>query len=198
VVGFAQSQTLKYAANTFEQPRFNLQIVTERASIRFIIQPFLLTIGFSMFLDTLLRLIALHAGTPVAVSQATLSLMFVVLGMILIGISLGIVTKTKEKLLQHRWVLSAAIALTLGAIFFVMIPAAFSFYIDPDLEFFSAISFTTLIHGVIGVPAITTALIYAFGDLPQHVRKWMRITAVLWIADLGLGVVLFVQMMGLI
>ena len=150
-----------------------------------------------MVLETLLGLVALHAGIPAVISQATLSLMFVVLGMVLIGIGLGYITKTQEKLLQHRWVLSAAIALTLGAVFLVMIPAAFTFYIDPDLEFFSGLSFTTLIHGILGVPAVTTALIYAFGDLPQNVKKWMRITAVFWIADVGLGVVLFVQMMGL-
>ncbi len=151
-----------------------------------------------MFLEVLLRLIVLHAGTPVAVSQATLSLMFVVLGMTLIGISFGFILKTKERLLQHRMVLSAAIALGLGSIFLVMIPSAFAFYIDPDLEFFSSLSFTTMIHGILGVPAVTTALIYAFGDLPIHTKKWMRITALLWIADLGLGVVLFFQMMGLL
>ncbi len=150
-----------------------------------------------MFLEPLLRLIVLHAGTPVAVSQATLSLMFVVLGMLLMGVSVVFVAKTKERILQHRWILSAVIALALGAIFLVMIPAAFTFYIDPDLEFFSSLSYTTLVHGILGVPALTTAIIYAFGDLPQNIRKWMRITVFLWIADLILGVVLFVQMMGL-
>jgi uncharacterized membrane protein YozB (DUF420 family) len=116
--------------------------------------------------------------------------MFVVLGMTLIGISLGSVTKTKEKL-QHRWVLSAAIALTLGAVLLVMVPSAFTFYIDPDVEFLYALSYTTIIHGILGVLAVTSGLIYAFGDRPQNVRKWMRITAVLWLADLGLGVLLF-------
>lgn len=151
-----------------------------------------------MFLETLLNLIALHAGTPVVVSQTTLTLMFVVLGLLLIGITFGFVEKTKEKLLQHRWILSVAIALTLGAIFLVMVSAAFTFYIDPDVEFFSGLSLTTISHGVIGVFAVTTALIYAFGDLPQNVKKWMRITALLWVADLGLGVLLFIQMMGLL
>ncbi len=151
-----------------------------------------------MFLETLLTFIVLHAGIPVVISQAILSLMFVVLGMMLIGISMSVITKTRDKLLQHRWVLSATIALTLGAVFLVMIPAAFTFYIDSDLKFFSGLSYTTLVHAILGVPAITTALIYAFGDLPQNVKKWMRITAVLWIATLGLGVLLFVQMMGLV
>lgn len=159
---------------------------------------FHLPMAFAMFFVVLLGLVALHAGTPVVVSQATLTLMFVVLGMTLTRISLGFVTKTKEKLLQHRWVLSAAIALTLGAVFLVMVPSAFTFYINPDVEFFSVLSYTTIIHGILGVLAVTSALIYPFGDLPQNVKKWMRIAAVLWLADLWLGVLLFFQMMGLI
>jgi uncharacterized membrane protein YozB (DUF420 family) len=145
-----------------------------------------------------MKLIVLHAGTPPAVSQATLTLMFVVLGIIVIGIGFGRLTKTKESLLQHRWALSAAIVLALAAIFFVMLPSAFRYYVDPDVEFFSALSYTTIIHGIIGVPAVVTGLIYAFGDLPKNVKKWMRITAVLWIADMAVGVFLFLLMLGLL
>jgi len=151
-----------------------------------------------MFLESLMRLIVLHAGTPVEVSQATLTLMFVVLGIILIGIGFGYLTKTRENLLQHRWALSAAILLSVGAIFVVMLPSAFRFYIDPDVEFFSSMSYTTMIHGVIGVPAVTTAIIYAFGDLPRNVRKWMRITAFLWVADMIIGILLYFQMIGIL
>jgi uncharacterized membrane protein YozB (DUF420 family) len=43
-----------------------------------------------------------------------------------------------------------------------------------------------------------TALIYVFGDLPTQVKKWMRVTAVLWVATLALGVVMFLQMLELI
>ena len=151
-----------------------------------------------MFLESLMRLIVMHAGTPVEVSQATLTLMFVVLGIILLGIGFGYLTKTRENLLQHRWALSAAILLSVGAIFVVMLPSAFRFYIDPDVEFFSSMSYTTMIHGVIGVPAVTTAIIYAFGDLPRNVRKWMRITAFLWVADMIIGILLYFQMMGIL
>jgi len=145
-----------------------------------------------------LRLIVLHAGTPVELSQATLMLMFVVLGLLLNGIGFGRVVKTKESLLYHRWILSAAVVLTLLAVFLVMLPSAFRFYIDPDVMFFSNVSITTVIHGIVGVPAVATAVIYAFGDLPKKIRKWMRLTAILWIADIGLGVVLFLQMLELI
>jgi uncharacterized membrane protein YozB (DUF420 family) len=124
--------------------------------------------------------------------------MLVVLGIMVIGIGFGFLTKTKENLLQHRWTLSAAIVLALGAIFLVMLPAAFRFYVDPDVEFFSSLSYTAMIHGIIGVPAVTTAVIFAFGELPKNVKKWMRITALLWITDIAFGIVLFLQMMELV
>lgn len=55
-----------------------------------------------MFSNFLAQLIALHAGTPVALSQLTLTLIFVVLGVLLIGIGFGFLAKSKESFLQHR------------------------------------------------------------------------------------------------
>ncbi len=150
-----------------------------------------------MFFSTLAT-VFLHAGIPVSLSQLTLTIMLVAFGISLTGMGFGRLTKTRESLLQHRWTLTAAIILALSVISLVMVPAAFLFYIDPDLQFFSSLSISTLIHGIIGFPAVVTALIYAFGDLPTRIRKWMRITAVLWITSLVLGVVLFLQMLSII
>lgn len=139
--------------------------------------------------------LVMHAGTSTWVSQLVLTLMFVVLGLLMVGIGFGFLMKSKEGLLEHRWILSVSVALTLGAVFFVMLPTAFRFYADPDVEVFSSLSITTIIHAIIGFPALVTAIIYAFGDLPQKARKWMRITAALWLAALAFGIVLFLQMM---
>ena len=146
----------------------------------------------------LFNLIALHAGTPVVVSQTTLTAMFVVLGIILIGIGFGSVSKNRESLLLHRWSMSVAVALASGAILLVMIPTAFNFYIDPDLQFFSSLSFFTLFHAVIGAFAITLGLIYAFGDLPQKLRRWMRWASIFWVGSLALGTIVFLEMLGLL
>jgi len=124
--------------------------------------------------------------------------MFVVLGILLIGVGFGRLSKDKQSIRLHRWTLTTALTLTLAAAFLVMVPSAFRFYIDPDVEFFSSLSIVTLIHAAVGAPAAVSALIYAFGDLPVNVRKWMRITATLWIAALVLGVVMFLQMLSLI
>ncbi|MGZ4850306.1 MAG: hypothetical protein ACXV2C_02870 [Candidatus Bathyarchaeia archaeon] len=155
-------------------------------------------LGKTMF-QYWLRIIALHAGTPPVVSQTIMSVMFVSLGVFLMGIGFGYLTKTRENLLQHRWVLSAAVALSLGAIFFAMLPSLIRYYGDTDVEFYSALSGTTLLHAIVGAPAIIIATYYVFGILPKkNLKKWMRWTAVLWIASIVLGIVLFLQMFNLL
>ena len=144
------------------------------------------------------QLIALHGATPVIVSQATLTLMFVVLGILLTGIGYGFLAKSKESLLQHRWSMTVAVSLTLTVIFLVMLPSAYNFYIDPDLQFFSSLSVLTLIHAIIGGPTIVLGLIYAFGDLPKKTRSWMRWGAALWAISLVIGVLLFLNMLDLL
>lgn len=132
------------------------------------------------------------------VSQTSLSLMFVVLGIILIGAIFASTSKTKESLLRHRWTMSVAVLLASGAILLVMLPSAFNFYIDPNLQFLSSVSILTIVHGVVAAPAITLGLIYAFGDLPQKTKRWMHWAAVLWVVSIILGLLLFLEMMGLL
>ena len=92
--------------------------------------------------------------------------MLVVLGIVLMGIGFGRLSKTKPSLLQHRWLLTVSVALTLGVIFLVMAPSLFRFYIDPDLQFLSGLSITTLIHAAVGLPAVVTAL-FTFSAICQ-------------------------------
>jgi Ca2+/H+ antiporter len=146
-----------------------------------------------------LRIIALHAGTPPVVSQTVMSIMLVSLGVLLVGIGFGYLTKSKENLLQHRWALSAAAALTLTAIIFGMLPSFVRYYIDPDVEFYSSLSAITIVHTIIAVPAIITAVSYVFGFLPKkNLRKWMRLSAALFIASFIIGLILFLQMFNLL
>jgi len=130
------------------------------------------------------------------VSQTNLSLMFVILAILVISVGYGLFAKTKERLLLHRWGMSVAVALSSIAILLVMVPTAFNYFIDPNLQFPSSLSIITLIHIIIAVPAVTLGLIYSFGDLPQKVRFWMRWTAIFWVASFILGIILFMEMMG--
>jgi uncharacterized membrane protein YozB (DUF420 family) len=41
-------------------------------------------------------------------------------------------------------------------------------------------------------------VIYAFGDLPQKTKRWMRWAAVFWTISLAIGVLVFLEMLGLL
>ncbi len=152
-----------------------------------------------MLACALASLSALHASTPTALSQLALAVMLVVLGMVLMGVGFGRLSKnSRQSLLQHRWTQTVAVTLTLGAVFLVMAPSFFWFYVDPDVQVLSSVSATTLAHAAVALPAVVSALVYVFGDLPANVRRWMRLTALLWVAASVLGVVLFLQMLSLI
>jgi uncharacterized membrane protein YozB (DUF420 family) len=138
----------------------------------------------------------LFADLILIVSETSLTLMLVVLGVLFIGISYGGFAKSKERILLHRWSMSVTVVLAIGVILLVMLPSAFNFYVDPNLQFFSSLSIITFIHAVAGVFAITLGLIYALGDLPQKVKQWMRWAAIFWAISLGLGLFVFLEMMG--
>lgn len=144
------------------------------------------------------KLVALHAGTPIVVSQTSLTIVLVALGVVLIGVGFGLAARNKESLLQHRWTMTSALVLALMTVIGVMLPTTYVFYTDPDLMFFSSISIVTLIHGIIAVPTIVLSLLYAMGDVPQKTKRWMRITAILWVVTVLLGVVEFLVMQDLL
>lgn len=90
------------------QPQTRLSLIEQQQ--KFNRSPFAsLLVGVLSVSNFLAHLIALHTGTPVALSQATLTLMFVVLGILLMGIGFGFLAKSKESLLQHRWAITMAI-----------------------------------------------------------------------------------------
>ena len=145
------------------------------------------------------NLFFLHAGTSPIISQTVLTLVMVSFGVALVGIGSGYLAKSKEGLLQHRWMLSSAVVLLLAAIFFGMFPSLIRYYGDTDVEFYSALSGVTIIHAIIGAPAIIIATYYVFGVIPKkNPQKWMRWTAALWIASIVMGIFLFLQMLGLL
>ena len=102
--------------------------------------------------------------------------------------------KSKEALHLHRWIMTGAVALNLVGILVVMLPSLFNFYTDSAMDMLSSFSFLQIIHAIIAFPAINLALIFAFNDLPKPTKKWMRITAVLWVASIAIGAIVYFTM----
>ena len=125
--------------------------------------------------------------------QESISLMFVALGLAILGIGYARI-KTKESLQLHRWVMSGAVVLTIVAIFFVMFPSLFIYYTTMSNSVLSGFSILQIAHSAEGVPAVILSVMYLFNDLPQPTKKWMKITAVLWIVSIVLGAVVYYTM----
>ena len=125
--------------------------------------------------------------------QESLTLVFVALGIGIIGMAYGR-AKSEDSLQLHRWTMTGAIALNLVSIFVVMLPSLYTFYIDPNVNALSPFSVLQILHGIIGFPAIILALMFVFNDFPKNTRKWMRITAILWVISVALGAIVYFTM----
>jgi len=118
--------------------------------------------------------------------------MFVALGLAITGIGFARL-KTAESLRVHRWMMSGAVILSLISIFFVMLPSLYLYYAG-DYSLTSGFSILQIIHSAEGFPAVVLSVMYLFNDLPQPTRRWMRITAVLWIISVALGAAVYYSM----
>ena len=125
--------------------------------------------------------------------QESIALMFVALGLTILGIGYARI-KNKESLQLHRWVMRGAVILTMIAIFFVMFPSLFIYYTTLSNSVLSGFSILQLVHSAEGVPAVILSVMYLFNDLPQPTKKWMKITAILWIVSIALGAVVYYTM----
>ena len=130
---------------------------------------------------------------PPLLEQESLMLVFVALGLGIIGMAFGKI-KNKDSFQMHRWIMTGAVGLNLIAILVVMLPSLVFFYINPSVNASSNFSVLQIVHSVVGFPAFTAALIFAFNDLPKKTRKWMIITAVLWLTSIALGAVVYFTM----
>ncbi len=119
----------------------------------------------------------------------SISLMLVALGIAISGIGFARL-RTMEGQKVHRWMMSGGVILSLISISLVMFPSLFMYYLG-GYSITSGFSILQIIHSVEGAPAVALSLMYLFNDLPTHTRKWMRITAVLWITSVALGVAVY-------
>ena len=130
---------------------------------------------------------------PPLLQQESLTLVFVALGIGIIGMAFGKI-RNKDSLQLHRWIMTGAVGLNLIAILVVMFPSLVIFYINPNVNASSSFSILQIIHSVIGFPAFTMAMLFAFNDLPKNTKKWMVATAILWLLSIALGAIVYFTM----
>ena len=130
---------------------------------------------------------------PPLLAQESLMLIFVALGLGIIGFAFGKI-KNKDSFQLHRWIMTGAVGLTLIGIMVVMLPSLVFVYINPNMNVTSTFSIIQIVHSIIGFPAMALTLIFAFNDLPKNTKKWMVITAILWLTSIALGAVVYFTM----
>ncbi len=123
----------------------------------------------------------------------SISIMFVALGMSMIGFGFARVGGT-EFMKLHRWALSGAIILTMLATLFVMFPSLLIYYSDSSNSVTSPFSILQLFHSVEGFPAIVSSMVYLTNDLPHRTKRWMRTTAILWLVAIASGALVYYTM----
>jgi len=128
-----------------------------------------------------------------ALVQESISLMFVALGLAIVGFGFARL-KTKESFQMHRWIMSGAIILTIASIVLVMVPSLFLYYSAPENDFLSNFSVLQLAHSLLGIPALALSVTFIFNFLPKPTKRWMRITAALWLTTIVLGAVIYYTM----
>jgi hypothetical protein len=112
---------------------------------------------------------SMNLGTAISplLQQESLTLVFVSLGLGIIGMAFGRI-KNKDSFQLHRWIMTGSIALNLIAIFVVMFPSLYIFYSNPSRSVVSSFSILQIVHIIVGFPATVLALLFAFKDLPQQ------------------------------
>ena len=130
---------------------------------------------------------------PPLLAQESLMLVFVALGLGIIGFAFGKI-KNKDSFQLHRWIMTGAVGLTLIGTLVVMLPSLIFFYINPNMNVTSDFSILQIVHSIIGFPAMALALIFAFNDVPENTKKWMVATAILWLTSITLGAVVYFTM----
>jgi uncharacterized membrane protein YozB (DUF420 family) len=125
--------------------------------------------------------------------QESISLMFVALGLSILGFAYGKL-KTKEALYMHRWAMGGAVILTIASTAIIMVPSLYYYYITPEIDVLGGFSVLQIIHSILGVPTLALAILFTFNRLPQPTKKWMQLTAALWITSIILGAIIYYTM----
>jgi len=131
-------------------------------------------------------------GTRASIlSDASLLIQIILLVILLIGFRLG-KKKTASSLYMHGWLMKLLVALNTLTILFVMGPSFFLHFGSVVEELFVFGFPFTFIHHSIGLVAEILGIILVFKKFGK-VRTWMRVTFMLWLVSLLLGLGFYVR-----
>ena len=118
------------------------------------------------------------------------------LGILLVGVRYGR-RKTPGSIWKHWSIMGVAGFLDLTGLVSVMAPALGS-YIMNKPDFLSMWALTSLPHAALGVlvaiMVVCLGTLYFANDSPKNMKGWMLLMFMLWLANIALGISLYLQM----
>ena len=122
------------------------------------------------------------------------------LGIILVGVRYGR-RKKPGSVWKHWSIMGVAGFLNLIGLASVMAPALEGFIMNKP-DFLSIWALTSLPHAALGVlvaiMVVCLGTLYFANDSPKNMKGWMLLTFMLWVANIALGISLYMQMAGFI
>ena len=131
-------------------------------------------------------------GAPVS-SDLNLLLQVIVLAALIFGA----ISCIKKRFIIHARIMTAVVILNAAGLIFVMAPSLF-IYLTSPLEIFSFSMISTSLHVLTGISAIATGIAFILNKKPPNVRLWMRLSFLLWVTSFILGLLIYLQIAGLI
>jgi len=127
-----------------------------------------------------------------------LLLQFTIIGVLIVGFRFGRM-KTTGSISKHREVMTAALFLNFAGLVLVMAPSLLSFLTAFPVEYLSEWGLTSMPHATLGGITLFIGAIFVAKRLPKiNLRRSMRTTFILWLANAGFGIALYMQMAGFI
>lgn len=137
-------------------------------------------------------------GTEASLSSdLNLLLQLVILIIFLAGVKFG-KEKTGTSLKSHGDLMTLAVGLNAVGIVFVMAPSFIGYFSSPLSELPTMGILSTSLHGFLGAVAEVLGIAFALNKKPKNIRTWMRLTALLLIVTFILGILLYLQVAGIL
>jgi uncharacterized membrane protein YozB (DUF420 family) len=140
--------------------------------------------------------VILGTSAPLA-SDLNLLLELLVLVLLAFGYKSG-KTKDAKSLGRHGRIMTLATGLSALGFLLVMAPSFISYFSAPSVELFTGATITTSLHALVGASAGVLGIVFALNKKPKNLVFWMRLTLLLWVVTIVLGVVLYLQIAGVI
>ncbi|HYA22379.1 MAG TPA: hypothetical protein VEG31_04345 [Thermoproteota archaeon] len=138
--------------------------------------------------------VVLGTSAPLA-SDLNLLLQLIVLVLLAFGYMSG-KKKDAKSLATHGRIMTLATGLSALGFLLVMVPSFVNYFTAPGVELFAGATIITSLHTLIGIFGGVLAIAFALNKKPKNLVFWMRATLWLWVINIVLGVVLYLQIAG--